>query len=245
MNWPLCSEFKTFYASHLGQVCSYHLRKKILEIWPHAKNETILFLGYGLPIMRPYLKSADVLGAIIPHAMGYMAWPNDDTLNYAISSDENMLPFLSGTVNRIVLMHSLEYAQPVATMLAEAQRCLTPSGRLLVMVPNRLSFWARAEHTPFAHGQPYSLNQLKKLFDDDAFRLVSTHQCLFFPPTKKRAFLKFSRIYERLGKRFFPHFGGMLVMEYSKSVLEPLKENTVKATLTEAQPVRANIRKSF
>jgi len=239
MIWPDVTELEQFYDSHLGQLCTRSLRQSISQIWPHANGETIVGLGYPLPILRPFLKSADVVIAAMPAAQGVIHWPRGSAqVNHAVLTHETTLPFRSGTLNRLILLHVLEHAQRSGYVLKEVERCLTPSGRALLLIPNRRNFWARAEHTPYAHGQPYSLIQLRKLLNREGFKPIQSKQALFFPPLRSRTFLKFSPIIERLGRKFFPHFGGMLLVEIEKRTEAPVKGLPVKpfATATNTAP---------
>lgn len=238
MFWPDVTELKTFYDSRLGQVCTQSIRRTILKIWPEAKGETLLGIGYALPCLRPFLKSADIVVAAMPAGQGVIHWPKTED-NLTLLSHENSLPFRSNTLNRIIIMHALEYSQPLTELLREADRLLTPSGRMLVIVPNRRSLWARAEHTPYAQGQPYSLTQLKHLLEKHSFYNLQSKQALFFPPLKSRTILRFSRIFERICHRFFPHFGGVLMVEVEKRKTAPASGKTVKAFVTATQATQA------
>lgn len=236
MLWPDVTELKNFYDSPLGQVCTHSLRKAVANIWPEAKNETLIGIGYPLPTLRPFLKSADVVGAVMPSGQGVIHWPKGQDSSHTILSHESLLPFHSGTLNRIIMLHVIEHAQPISQLFEEAERCLTPSGRMLILVPNRASFWARAEHTPYAHGQPYSLIQLKNLLTKQGFSIIQSQQALFFPPTNSRAILKFAPFIEKLVSRFFPHFGGMLLLEIEKRKEAPVKGTPVKVFAKAVNP---------
>jgi len=48
-------------------------------------------------------------------------------------------------------------------------RVLTPSGKLLIVAPNRTSLWAQVERSPFAHGRPFNYGQLDTLLRDALF----------------------------------------------------------------------------
>lgn len=233
MNWPDVTELKEFYDSAIGQRCKQNLRRAVMSIWPEAKGETLIGLGYALPVLRPYLKNADVVGNVMPSGQGVIHWPSGGQPNRTMLSHENMLPFHSGTLNRIILLHALEHAPTPSTLLNELQRCLTPSGRILLLVPNRHSLWARANHTPFANGKPYNLIQLKKLLQRHGFSVIKSHEALFSPPTKWRSLLRFSRFIEKIGSQFFPHFGGILLLEVEKRNEAPVKGTPIKV-FTEA-----------
>ena len=234
MFWPDVTELKTFYDSPMGQLCMHAIRRRVAQIWPEAKDETVLGIGYPLPCLRPFLKSADIVCAAMPAGQGVIHWPKQRE-NLTLLSHEMALPFRSGTLNRIIVLHALEHAQPVTQLLEEMSRLLTPSGRMLVIAPNRHSFWARAEKTPYAHGHPYSLTQLKQLLNQHGLHTLQSQQALFFPAFNSRLSLKFSRLIERLGQRFFPHFGGLHFVEVEKRKTAPVKGTPVPVFAKAAQ----------
>jgi len=244
MFWPDVTELKSFYDSPLGQVCTHSIRRAVARIWPEAKGETLLGVGYPLPVLRPFLKSADVICAAMPAGQGVIHWPANQE-NVTLLSHEQALPFRSGTLNRIILLHALEHAQPLPSLLEETNRALTPSGRMLVITPNRRSFWARAEHTPYAQGQPYSLPQLKRVLDRHGFKPLQSTQALFFPPFQSRTILKFARIIEKFWHKFFPHFGGILLVEVEKRTEAPISGTPVKAFVTAPKTAPSLNRKSL
>jgi len=91
--------------------------------------------------------------------MGVLSWPPRETGlgNIVTVAREDEIPLPDLSINRILMVHGLEYAENTAQMLREMWRVLSDGGRLMVVVPNRRSIWARADHTPFGHGRPYSM----------------------------------------------------------------------------------------
>lgn len=229
MLWPDVTELKVFYDSAIGQVATKHLRRVIQQIWPEAKGETLLGIGYPLPCLRPFLKSADIVCVAMPSAQGVIHWPRGHEMNMTFLTHDMLIPLRSSTLNRIILMHALEHSQPVSELLKEAERLLTPAGRMLIIVPNRRSLWARAEHTPYGHGHPFHLSQLKRILDNHQFGIIQTRQALFFPPFGNRNLLRFAPMIERFGQRFFPHFGGAIILEVEKQKPAKVKGTPVKA----------------
>jgi hypothetical protein len=89
---------------------------------------------------------------------------------------------------------------------------------LLVVTPNRRGIWARLERTPFGSGQPYTMSQLSRLLRDEQFTPVATATALFIPPTRKRMILRSAPAWERLGRRWFPTFAGVVLVEATKQI---------------------------
>ncbi len=222
MFWPDVIELKSFYASALGQVACLALRRHIRSIWPEAKNETILGVGYATPYLLPYLDKCDLVVACMPAGQGVVHWPQGRE-NLSVLVDESELPFPTGTVNRLLLVHGLEHSEHARHLLAEAHRVLTPSGRLLVIAPNRRGIWARAPRSPFAQGQPFTPGLLKRLLTECRFTTLQTRPALFFPPSSMRFLLRSHRLIDLLGMAFFPAFGGVILAEAEKQIYAPIK----------------------
>lgn len=222
MFWPDVIELKSFYASVMGQVACQALRRHIRAIWPEAKGETLLGIGYATPYLLPYLDKSDLVVACMPAGQGVVHWPQGRD-NLSIIMDEADLPFPTGTVNRLLLVHALEHSEQTRRLLAEAHRVLTPSGRLLVIAPNRRGIWARSPSSPFAHGQPFSVGQLKRLLNESRFTVLQTRTALFFPPANWRFILRSARFLEVIGTAFFPVFGGIILTEAEKQIYAPIK----------------------
>jgi hypothetical protein len=243
MIWPDVTELQAFYDSPLGHLVNQHLKRAVLRIWPESAGESILGIGYPLPALRVFLKSADVVTAVMPAAQGIIHWPKSAP-NLTVLAYEHAIPLKDETQNRIILQHSVEHSQPLSLMLEEVTRLLTPSGRVLMILPNRRSLWARAEHTPFASGQPYSVSQIRKLLQRHEMQLVQHQEALFFPPSRSRSIRRFANVIERYGRRFFPHFGGILLIEAEKMKTAPIHGRPVKIPSKVVQ-LAGNYPKSF
>ena len=103
-------------------------------------------------------------------------------------------------------------------MLKEIWRVLAGGGRLLIVVPNRRGIWARLDRTPFGSGRPYTMSQLSQLLRDEQFTPVGSDAALFIPPAKGRMIMRSSPAWERIGKRWFSTFAGVLLVEATKQI---------------------------
>ena len=131
------------------------------------------------------------------------------------------LPLQNVQLDRLLLVHALEFDPSPSRLLDECWRVLDGAGRLLVMVPNRNGLWARAEKTPFGHGRPFSRGQLRKLLADHGFKLVRAQTALFMPPAALGLCLRFGPQIERIGSNWSPGIGGVLVVEAEKNLYAP------------------------
>ena len=210
-------DLRDFYLSSLGLTVRRLLRARLRAIWPNLKGETTLVLGYGAPLMRPFLHESAAVIAMMPAAQGVAYWPREGP-NLSALVDFNDLPLEDSSVDRIILAHALEAMTDSDGFLREVYRVLKPGGRLLAIVPNRHGVWAHNDRTPFGHGQPYSSSQLRKTLRDHGFMIERSWSSLYFPPTASRIILSLSDFIEKYAERVLPPFGGLLLAEASKQV---------------------------
>jgi hypothetical protein len=79
--------------------------------------------------------------------------------------------------------------------------------------------WSGVERTPFGHGRPFSERQLRRLLTDCLFTPGQVDRALFMPPFAFRFLMTSAGAWERTGRRLWPHFPGVLLMEASKDVM--------------------------
>ena len=103
-------------------------------------------------------------------------------------------------------------------MLKEIWRVLAGGGRVLVVAPNRRGIWARLDRTPFGSGRPYTMSQLSLLLRDEQFTPIGSDAALFVPPATSRMMLRSAAAWERIGKRWFPTFAGVVLVDATKQI---------------------------
>ena len=226
-------DLRDFYATSLGRVAGRLVRRRIREIWPDLTRRRVLGLGYGPPYLQPLLENAERVMAAMPAGQGVIHWPRGGP-NRAVLVDEAELPFADNSVDRILLVHSVENSEQLRSMLREVWRVLSDSGRMLAVVPNRHGIWARLERTPFGHGHPFTPGQLSRLLRDCLFTPTQEAGALFMPPARSRMVLGAAAAWEKTGSRWFPRFAGVVLMEAGKQiyaaspVTSPARRRTVE-----------------
>ncbi len=136
----------------------------------------------------------------------------------ACTAEEDALPFPDLAFDRVILVHGLEFAENARRMLRETWRIMKDDARLLIVAPNRSSFWAYIEATPFGHGQPYSFGQVGRLLAELLFRVERRDAALYVPPAKNCAVLRSARLIERAGRRLAPGLAGVTITEAVKDL---------------------------
>lgn len=214
---PDVIDLREFYSSPLGQTARRLTAARIRQLWPDLKGLRVLGIGYATPYLRGFRDEADRVLAAMPSAQGVLRWPPDGP-SLVCLADETELPFDDASMDRVLLVHALETAENVRSLLREAWRVLTSNGRLLVVVPNRTGLWARFEHTPFGQGHPYTQPQLSRLMRDTLFSPTQSAGALYMPPSRRRTLLRAAYAWENAGSRFWPRFSGVVLQEAEKQI---------------------------
>ena len=117
-------------------------------------------------------------------------------------------------------------------------RMLAPSGRMMVIVPNRRGVWTRTDNTPFGHGRPYSRPQITQLLRQTWFTPTSWGEALFMPPFAGGWFLRSAMAWERVGAALSLPFAGVHIVEATKQVYRAIPAHRERTRLIPAlEPV--------
>jgi SAM-dependent methyltransferase len=220
-------DLRDFYQTRLGQVACRQLRARIRKVWPDVAGMRVLGLGFATPYLRPFLVEAERVFALMPASQGVLPWPIGER-NLVALADEGELPLQDYSIDRVLLLHGLEFSERSRALLNEVWRVLAGGGRLLVLVPNRRSLWAVNSGTPFGQGSPYSHPQLVRLLRDANFTPERAEAALFVPPAKSRMILRSAGALERIGARWSNRFGGVVMIEAAKQLYRPASERAEK-----------------
>jgi SAM-dependent methyltransferase len=224
-------DLRDFYDSRLGLVARHMIGRRVRALWPDMQGMRLLGLGYATPYLRPYLAEAERVAAVMPAPQGVLPWPAEGP-NRACLAEEGELPLPDFSVDRVLLVHGLEFSEQVRPLLKEIWRVLAGGGRLIVAVPNRRGLWARFDNTPFGQGSPYTPGQLSHLLREEGFTPERNAGALYVPPTNSRFILRSAPLWERVGSRWFAAFGGVVVVEATKQIYaKPNAERAKKKRL--------------
>lgn len=210
-------DFKDFYNSKTGRVVRRVLQNRIRELWPDMHGLSVMGTGYATPYLRALKDGAERVFSLMPAGQGVHHWPHDGP-NCVALSEQAELPIESNSLDRILMIHDLEFAEFLKPSLQEIWRVLKSNGRVMVVVPNRAGLWARADWSPFGHGRPYSLTQLSYSLRESLFVHERTEEALFMPPLKYSAVLKSAGVFERVGRFAVPIVSGVHIVEAGKQV---------------------------
>jgi len=212
---------RSFYASLLGLHVQQTISAFFKRYYRSTAGERVIGLGYAIPYLECFARNAERCFAFMPARQGACLWPSADAVATALVFEED-LPLPDASVDRIIMVHALEHTENAEETMRELWRVLVPNGRLVIVVANRQGFWAHSEFTPFGNGEPYSHSQLLGLLEQTGFFCGPVRETLHFLPRKNWRFGAFSAFYEKIAQRFFPYFGGVLIVEAQKRLYKSL-----------------------
>lgn len=214
---PDVCDLQAFYASRQGQLVRRLVGRQIRSLWPDLSGARVLGLGYATPFLGALLDSVERACVIMPAGQGVARWPADGPNQTALASEDE-LPLVDRSVDRVLMVHALESAEQGRRLLREVWRVLADGGQALIVVPNRRGLWCLSESTPFGHGQPFSISQLKGVLRNNLFVPRESATALFVPPLRSRMILRTALAWERVGLRWATHFAGLLLMLAEKQI---------------------------
>lgn len=210
-------DLKDFYNSDPGSYVRRILRHHIRAWWPDVRDMRVAGIGFGTPYLDLFTNDAERCFAVMPAGQGVFPWPENGK-NLTVLAEESELPLETNSIDRILLIHSLEYAELLRSNLQEIWRVLKSNGRLLVVAPNRTGFWARADWSPYGQGTPYSLDQLRWFLRDNLFVYERHRPALFMPPLKRQIVYRTAETLETIGPFLMPALCGVHMVEASKQL---------------------------
>lgn len=191
-----------WYKTPQGEAAATLLHERIAVLWPEPHTDATLLIG--------------------PECMADILFPKQRIKTLSGERAAENIPFGDKSFDYIVIAHTLEFLADEGALLEECQRCLVPSGKILLIAPNRRGSWARAEKTPFGVGKPYTVQQLKAALQEAMLRPMRTDMTLFMPPLNYQCVVRAAKTFERWGRVVKPWCslgGGVLLVEGRKDAV--------------------------
>ena len=214
-------DLRSFYASLLGRLAERSIAMALASVWANLPRERLIGLGYALPVAGPFRQRCGARLRLHAGDAGRREMAGLGTVGHRAGLRRGTAAGRF-SIDRMLLVHLLEHAENPRETLKEIWRVLSPAGRVVIVVPNRRGVWARFEHTPFGTGRPFSQGQLNELLREANFTPAAWADALFFPPSKRRWMMRFHNLLERSGRRLWPIFSGVIVVEAQKRIYQGL-----------------------
>lgn len=231
-------DLQNFYATGLGRHCQSRIHQLIHDIWPDLRGLSVLGMGYPFPYLSPYRERTERLFVMMNAPEGVIHWPSEDK-NATALIDYDAIPLPDQSVDRILMIHSLEHSETPNATLREVWRVLKSSGRVLIITPNRRSIWAQLDDTPFGHGNPYTMTQLTKILRDHQFTTLRSLRGLYIIPSQNTLVQSIFPLCDSVGPKMFSKFSGVVAIEASKQLYASLALKEKRGTQAAFSRARA------
>jgi SAM-dependent methyltransferase len=144
----------------------------------------------------------------------------------SIESDFYELPIVPGSIDLVVLPHTLEFVDNPHRLLLEACKIVKPEGDIIILGFNPFSFWGLKKYLTKNKNNPWNGNSIRmnqviqwlKLAD---FQIIQEQFSFFRPPISQEKFFRKLQFFEWLGRKFFMPFGGIYILT-AKAKITPL-----------------------
>lgn len=127
------------------------------------------------------------------------------------------LPLFSGSVDVVIVPHTLEFLDNPQKLLHEACRVVKPGGDIIILGFNPISLWGLKKwlmknKVPAWSDHFIAPTLVKKWLALMDFELVKQNKILFRPPIHHQLLFKKLKILDWLGEKFNAFFGGIYVI---------------------------------
>ncbi len=120
--WSDVVDLREFYARRLGRTAQRMVRSKLRLLWPDTSGLRVLGLGFATPYLSMFRGEAERVLAAMPAGQGVMHWPLRER-SLTMLADETDLPLPDLSMDRVLIVHALEYTDQVRADAAGRGGC--------------------------------------------------------------------------------------------------------------------------
>jgi SAM-dependent methyltransferase len=157
----------------------------------------------GVPSQQTLLKSTD-----IPCQALMSPFLHHEKNLVDIESGFHELPILTGSIDLVMLPHTLELVDNPRQLLIEACRIVKPEGLIVICGFNPYSAWGLKKLI----GNLIHSYKIKAWLRFTDFALEEQKSLLFRPPVRYRPLYDKLRFLENMGNKYFPILGGAYIL---------------------------------
>ncbi len=161
----------------------------------------------------------------IRHRMVVEGLTNDSSAPGTFRADPWALPIASGSLDVLVLPHTLEFQRDPHQVLREAERTLIPEGHVVILCFNPGSLWGLRRlfrgwrHPPPWCGHFLTLTRVKDWLALLGFDTVLARGYFFRPPIHHPGVMERLQFLENTGRRWWPLLGAGYLCVAKKRVV--------------------------
>lgn len=210
--------FKKFYKTPKGQFLAQEISGAISVHWDETitKSSDVLFVGYPFPGFLKTFKKAMSVSIFYPSRFLPGKFLKDEK-NITVHGDEAHLPFYPGSFNAVFVFHGLENMDDPVSFLEGLWKVLSPDGRLMLMVPNRLGGWKNSGVPGKESARATTQAETKKLLAHAGFSVLGSFGICYGLPVGFLRKLFFSKILKTLSGGTIAGFPGFIIFEAEKT----------------------------
>lgn len=150
--------------------------------------------------------------------------------NKCIESEYYNLPIVPGSIDLVIIPHTLEFLDNPRQLLAEACRIIKPQGLMVLFGFNPMSlwglkkWWAKSKKVPWS-GSFTPANKIKSWLKLADFEIIRQDMLLFRPPIFHPTIYQKLRFLEWMGSKISAPWGGVYAITAQAKVipLTPIK----------------------
>ncbi len=234
-------KIEKFYSTPNGKVFGEIISKNLSNIqngWfneNHQKKDNYLAIGFPFKI-----KNIKLLFPVFTSNQTILRTNLNNRKKNISFIHSSKWPVASDFVDRMLIIHELEFISEKEKFFLEVNRSLASSGQIVIFVSNKNGFWSRDKNTPLGNGTSFSKRQLKKLLLKTGFKVKKINYCLYYPPFFKFLSKETKLLIEKKGNVFWKWLGGVLIVEATKMMYA--KPN-ISINLAKEQRKKFNISK--
>src|SRR5690606_8266539 len=109
-------DLRAFYGERLGLVARRLICRQLKARWPSVAGESLVGIGYATPCLGRLGEGAERVMAFMPASQGVVNWPREGPNATALVA-EDCLPLPDASVDRVLVIHSLEVAGDASEQL--------------------------------------------------------------------------------------------------------------------------------
>lgn len=183
----------------------------------YGKHAVLLGVSHQHTLLESSISPCQyVLGPLVNH---------DKSVHY-IEGKFAELPLQSGSVDQVIVPHTLEFVDNPYQLICEACRIVKPEGRIFIMGFNLYSLWGLKKIILKSEGAPWSANfisiaTIRKWLMLADFELEKQHMLCYRPPTQQPKLYQRLKWLEWLGSKLCKPFGGVYILQ-AKAKVVPL-----------------------
>ena len=201
-----------------------------LLAWEHAKFDALVSDAFGFHALQVGMPALDMLRN---NRITFKAYVGPERPDVSVSAgwqsvvlgEAELLPFVSQSIDLLVLPHGLECAADPHQVLREIERVLVPEGRVVISGFNPWSLWGVRNRTPYMkQWLPYpaqdlvSLPRLKDWLKLLSFDIDRGSFGCYVPALSSKKWIDRFSFLEHAGDRGWPYAGAVYMVSAVKRV---------------------------